>query len=127
MGNVIKRVGVASHHNSHPDNIIKLNPRGNIQLKGVTISENPDKKYKAEFIKNGTTVEIIHFGDAEIADFTKHVDFELKQNYIVKNHNKCGEKWCEPMNDESLSRWILWNRPTLNGGIKDYKERFALA
>jgi hypothetical protein len=26
----------------------------------------------------------------------------------------------------ALSRWILWNKPTLAASIKDYKKRFGL-
>ena len=36
------------------------------------------------------------------------------------------ENWNDYMSAGSLSRWILWNKPTLTASIQDYMRRFKL-
>jgi len=71
--------------------------------------------------KTGRT-KTVHFGAAGMSDFTKHKDPERKQRYI--NRHKTGENWKDPTTPGSLSRWVLWNKPTLSASIADYKKRF---
>ena len=40
------------------------------------------------------------------------------------NRHKATENWQKPMSAGSLSRYILWNKPTLKASISDYKKRF---
>jgi len=80
----------------------------------VAIFTDKDKKFK----------KTIHFGAEGMSDYTIHKDPKRKERYI-KRHMK-RENWNVPMNAGSLSRWILWNEPTLSGSIKDYKKRFKL-
>ena len=75
-------------------------------------SSNPKKKYMAIF--NGT--KTISFGATGYEDYTIHKDDKRKENYI-KRHGK--EDWSRS-NVESaawLSRWILWEKPTLQQAI----------
>jgi len=37
------------------------------------------------------------------------------------NRHKARENWQNPMSAGSLSRYILWNKPTLRASIADYK------
>jgi Family of unknown function (DUF5754) len=89
----------------------------------ITKSTRSDKKLMAIFrdCKTGRT-KTIHFGAAGMSDFTKHKDPERKQRYI--NRHKSNENWKDPTTAGSLSRWILWNKPTLSASIADYKKRF---
>jgi hypothetical protein len=59
-----------------------------------------------------------------MSDFTKHKDEERKQRYL--DRHKANENWNKPDTAGALSRWILWNKPTLRESIQDYKERFGL-
>lgn len=92
------------------------------KLKLVKISKSPNKnkKYRAVF-SSGKKVD---FGANGYSDYTKHKDSERKTRYI--NRHKSRENWNDPTTPGSLSRFILWNKPTLRSSIKDYKERFNL-
>ena len=65
-----------------------------------------------------------HFGAAGMSDFTKHKDEERKKSYLSRH--KARENWNDYMSSGSLARWILWNKPTLEASINDYKKKFNL-
>jgi len=91
----------------------------------VTIkrSTNPKKKYMAIFYDHDRKkVKTTHFGSAGMSDFTKHKDEERKKRYM--NRHKKRENWNAPMTAGALSRWILWNKPTLRASISDFKKKF---
>jgi hypothetical protein len=85
-------------------------------------STNPEKKYMAIFYENGKKIKTTHFGAAGMSDYTKHKDPARKQRYM--NRHKANEHWSKPMTAGSLSRYILWNKPSLKASIQDYKKRF---
>jgi hypothetical protein len=87
-------------------------------------STRKDKKLMAIFFDNDKKVKITHFGAKNMSDFTIHKDKERKQRYL--DRHKARENWNDYMSAGALSRWILWNKPTLNASIADYKKRFKL-
>jgi hypothetical protein len=97
-----------------------------VKLVKITKSTNKEKKLMAIFkIKNekgNEHLKIVHFGAAGMSDYTLHRDPERKQRYI--NRHKKREYWDDPITAGSLSRYILWNKPSLRESIKDYKKRF---
>lgn len=82
------------------------------------------KKFKAIFYKDGKKVKTVPFGALGSSDFTKHKDKDRKQNYLVRHRAR--ENWNDPMTAGALSRWILWNKPSLKDSISDYLKRFKL-
>jgi hypothetical protein len=98
--------------------------KGGSNSKKVTIkkSTNPKKKYMAIFYENNKKIKTTHFGCAGMSDYTKHKDPARKQRYM--NRHKSREDWSNPMSAGSLSRYILWNKPTLRASINDFKRRF---
>ena len=68
----------------------------------------------------------IHFGDSRYEDFTSHKDEKRKNNYLAR-HAK-NEDWTKSGIDTAgfWSRWVLWNRPTLQNSIKDVEKRFNI-
>ena len=80
------------------------------------------KRYTAIFETEGKTKKI-HFGSL-MDNYTIHRDEKRKKRYLDR-HRK-NENWDAPMTAGSLSRWILWNRPTLKASIKDFKKRYNL-
>jgi hypothetical protein len=102
----------------------KTKKRGESKGKKVIIkkSTNPKKKYMATFYENSKKIKTTHFGCQGMSDYTKHKDPARKQRYM--NRHKSTEHWQKPMTAGSLSRYILWNKPTLRGSIQDYKKRF---
>jgi hypothetical protein len=85
-------------------------------------STNSKKKYMAVFYENGKKIKTTHFGAAGMSDYTKHKDPARKQRYM--NRHRANEDWSKPMTAGALSRFILWNKPSLKASISDYKKRF---
>jgi hypothetical protein len=91
----------------------------------ISQSDKKGKKMKAVFTDTKTNKKkTIHFGAKGMSDFTIHKDPKRKERYL-KRH-KVNENWNKPDTAGALSRWILWNKPTLNASIKDFKTRFKL-
>ena len=87
-----------------------------------------NKKWKAIFYDasegGGKKIRTVQFGSKGMSDFTIHKDKERKQRYLDRHRKR--ENWNDPMTAGALSRWILWNKPTLEASIKDFKKRFKL-
>jgi hypothetical protein len=91
----------------------------------VKISKSDrDKKYKAVLTDKDGKTKTLHFGAKGMSDYTKHHDDKRKKNYLARH--KPRENWNVPDTSGSLSRWILWNKKTIEDSIKDYKKRFKL-
>jgi len=88
-------------------------------------SPNPLKKYRAIF-DNGRHTD---FGASGYFDFiqyskqSKELAEKHKQAYIARH--RVNENFNDPYSSGSLSRWILWNLPSLSDSIIDYKKRFG--
>ena len=95
-----------------------------MRLKTLRRSRNPEKKWDAVFEKDGKE-KVVAFGAKGYSDFTKHKDVTRKARYI-KRHSGMGEDWNKPDTPGALSRWILWNKPSLKGSLRDFKKRFSL-
>ena len=65
----------------------------------------------------------IHFGSKNMSDYTIHNDDKRKAAYIARHKKR--EKWGE-INPGALSKWILWNKPTIQESIKDFEKRFNI-
>jgi len=95
-----------------------------MRFKTLRRSRNPEKKWDAVFEKEGKE-KVVSFGAKGYSDFTKHKDVTRKARYI-KRHSGMGEHWDKPDTPGALSRWILWNKPSLKGSLRDFKKRFSL-
>jgi hypothetical protein len=90
------------------------------KLVKIARSPNPEKKYTAYF-SDGTRT---HFGAAGMSDFTKHKDEARRQRYLSRH--RANENWNNPKSAGSLSRYILWNKPSLRASVASYKSKFNL-
>ena len=88
----------------------------------IKASTNPKKKLMAQFSDPKKT---IHFGAAGASDYTINKDDDRKKLYLDR-HRK-NEDWSNPRTAGALSRWILWNKPTRQASIADFKRRFSLS
>lgn len=94
-----------------------------MKLLRIVPATQADKKYTAVFDVDGREKRV-SFGAAGMSDYTKHRDPERKRLYLARH--KARENWDDPMTAGALSRWILWNEPTLEGSIRDFRRRFNL-
>jgi hypothetical protein len=96
-----------------------------MKLKTLRRSHNPAKKWDAIFeLPNGKT-RIVPFGARGMSDYTKHKDKTRRARYIQR-HSGMGEHWSRPDTPGALSRWILWNKPSLKASLSDFKRRFGV-
>ena len=83
------------------------------------------KKYTAIFYDDkNKKIKTTHFGNKGSSDYTITGDKQQRARYL-KRHEK-NENWNDPLTAGALSRWILWNLPTLKASINDFKKRFKL-
>ena len=100
-----------------------------LKLKSITDSTKPEKKLMATFDVDGKE-KIVHFGSAKNKDYTiymkedKEKAEKMKAAYIARH--KVNENFYTPLTAGSLSKNILWNKPTVSASIKDFKKRFSL-
>lgn len=87
-------------------------------------SHNPMKKYDAVFTQDNGREKTISFGASGYSDFTKNHDEARKERYIERHKKR--EDFNNPMTAGSLSRYILWNKPSLHQSINDFKKRFHI-
>jgi len=66
----------------------------------------------------------VPFGALGYDDFTLTNDLKQKRAYL--NRHRKRENWNDPRTPGALSRWILWNKPTLKASIEDYIRRFNM-
>ena len=86
----------------------------------VIIKPSHLKQKKFNAIVNGT--KTIPFGAKGYEDFTIHKNEARKERYISRHQKR--EDWGDPMTAGFYSRWVLWNKKTLQTSIDDMNERF---
>ena len=66
----------------------------------------------------------IHFGQFLAKDYTMHNNLKLKKAYLARHRKR--EDWNRTGIKTAgfWSRWILWNRKTIEGSIKDIERMF---
>ena len=94
-------------------------------------SSNPEKKLMAVFEdKDGKKIKTTHFGQRGASDYTKHGEKERMQRYLERHGGgtttSTKENWKDPTTAGALSRWVLWNKPSLSGSFSNFKSRFGL-
>ena len=93
-----------------------------VQLKKSTTQ---GKKYTAVFYDDARKkIKTTHFGAVGYQDFTQHKDEDRKQSYLARHKNN--ENWSDYMSAGSLSRYILWNKPSVSASYNDYIRKFNL-
>jgi hypothetical protein len=101
---------------------------------GITNSHKVDKKWDARFVLPNGKEKVVSFGAAGMRDFTllprrtaeeKKAALKVRRSYITR-HAGMGENWRNPLTAGALSRWILWEYPTLEEAVEEYRRRFSL-
>ena len=105
------------------NNFGKKSTKRSIKLISIKRSTKSGKKLMATFETNSRR-KIIHFGAAGMSDFTKHHDSVRRNRYIFR-HLK-DYRTGDPSRAGYLSMFVLWNKPSLQASIADYKRRLAV-
>ena len=97
-----------------------------VQLKK---SEIDGKKYTAVFYDDDRKkIKTTHFGQAGAKDFTSHgEDAEERKKLYLERHKNGNENWADYKSAGSLSRYILWNKPSVSASYNDYLKKFKLS
>jgi hypothetical protein len=85
----------------------------------ITPSPNPKKKYRVNI-----QGEKIDFGATGYSDYTLSKNKQKRDAYIARH--KVRENWNNPFTAGFWSRWILWNKPSLMGSIKDLAKKMNI-
>ena len=86
----------------------------------VIIQPSKNKLIKFDAIINGERT--VSFGARGFEDYTIHGDDIRKARYISRHQTR--EDWGDPTTAGALSRWLLWNKKTLQTSIDDMNKRF---
>jgi hypothetical protein len=92
------------------------------------------KKYRVIFYEDGKKTKHIDFGASKYNDYTIYNETEGKteadkhrDNYIARHKPSEYTLWeTDPMSRAALSRWILWEKPTLEQSFNFYKNKFGI-
>ena len=84
-------------------------------------SNKPEKKWMVDIDKKR-----VHFGSSKHEDYTMHGDKDRKWRYLVRHRKR--EDWGKTGIKTSgfWSRWLLWNKKTIDKSIKDIEKKFNL-
>jgi hypothetical protein len=96
------------------------------KILSITPSSDPDKKLDVKLEQESGREKTIRIGAKGMDDFTKTKDEEQKSRYISRHNAR--EDWTQSgiLSSGFWSRWLLWNKPTLQESIRDVKKRFDL-
>ena len=66
----------------------------------------------------------VHFGDSRYFDFTEHKNKERKELYIQRHQSR--ENWEDLNTAGAWSRWLLWEKPTIEQAINFIQNKFNI-
>lgn len=81
-----------------------------------------DKKDKKFFIITSKSKKV-YFGATGYQDYTMHHDDTRKQSYIKRHAST--ENWNDPDTAGFWSRWLLWNKKSLDESFQDVQNILA--
>ena len=88
-----------------------------MKLLSVKKSTRKDKKWMAEF----DTDKVVHFGARGMDDYTLTKDKDQRERYRSRH---ASGKTAKPDTADALAYYLLWNKPTLQESIKQYKKKY---
>lgn len=99
------------------------------RLLQLRTSSRPTKKLAATFV-DGTRTKLVHFGGAGYDDYTLSYARDprmakAKRRAYIARH-RAHEKWTDPTSPGTLSRYILWEKPTVPQALRAFKMRFGV-
>jgi hypothetical protein len=97
-----------------------------IKYMSLDKSDLINKKLVAIFYdENNKKIKTTHFGQKGSGDYTINNDDKIKDLYL--NRHRKNENWNDFTSAGALSRWILWNKKTVNSSLKEFLNKFNLS
>lgn len=120
--NAVTKNGTMCKRNSCEGNMCRQHRKMNQEIKLLKVEKANDgvHKYTAYFLVNGKEKHT-SFGALGYEDYTLHGDRERMHRYNFRH--KKDLRTNDPTARGYLSIFILWNKPTLQASIDDYKRR----
>lgn len=95
----------------------------NVELISIKKLKGDKKKYQAFFLVNGKE-KVQKFGAEGMSDYTIHKDINRRNRYISRHLKDLDTD--DPTRAGYLSMFVLWNKPSLDASIADYKTRLSI-
>ena len=108
-----------------------------MKLCSITSANDDIHKYKAIFCTcageetkcKDIQRKVTYFGAKNYKDYTMYSKIETKEVADAKKRayiarHGATQEFTDPMAASTLSRFILWNLPTFQDSLKDFKKRF---
>jgi hypothetical protein len=98
-----------------------------MSYKFITLKEANDGKHKyiVTLLNKDTNREKnIKFGAYGMSDYTQHKDIKRKTLYETRHIVR--ENWNDPGTAGFWSKWILWNKPSVNDSLRSTLKQFNL-
>lgn len=101
-----------------------------MRLLGVARSHRRDKKLAATFGDGRGRTVTVHFGARPYADYTTYYRASpalarRRRALYIRRHG-AAEAWTDPLAPGTLSRYILWEHPTVPRAVAEYRRRFGV-
>lgn len=101
-----------------------------MKLLDIIPAKDKIHKYQAIFLQDSGRKKIVKFGGygySSYLDYSKtDGDLAKERRDLYLTRHKKNESWDKPMTAGALSRWILWEEPTLTEAVKKFREKFDL-
>ena len=88
----------------------------------ITKSTRKNKKYD---LLDSDKKYLLSFGHSQYEDYTIHKNQTRQANYLSR-HGKEDHSAKNVISAAFMSRWLLWNLPTLTASIRDVNKRFNI-
>ena len=87
----------------------------------VVISKSDNKNKKMMAVIDGK--KTVHFGHSSYEDFTTHKNSKRRDNYIARTSKQDHSKQ-NVASPAWMSRFILWEKPTLKGAVESANKKY---
>lgn len=100
-----------------------------VRLLDVRPSDVAGKKLTAVF-RAGATVRKVHFGARGYGDFPRWWALDpaaarRKRAAYIRRHGAT-EDWRDPATPATLSRYVLWEKPSVAAAVRAFRRRFGV-
>jgi len=90
----------------------------------LTPSPRQDKRFRMTFYLHDIEQKHTDFGAPGPNTFIDHQDEKRKNNFLNRFSKLIQQEEHDMTSPITLSKYLLWNKPTLEASLKDYKQHF---